>query len=258
MPRDGGAAAEAVLRVRKERLHSTMLVEILALLVFLAMGFALVSRDEMAAQPLLDKIAKLKRDLKERDEAIHDLNVRVRGLEIANEQLAVSLKRFARQHEGTVRANERIVVLPQDQFTAIATDLANKTALLEDKQQENADLRGRLEAAGKGGSDLPNCTVTSGLLISVDLQPGGSFAAHPLWQPSAGPAASQVPGLAELASGRNLGRAEFQRLAEQVQSWGRRQPTPCGFRARVKPRHSNLAQYLQQHRVVARYFYTAW
>lgn len=258
MPRDGGAAAEAVLRVRKERLHSTMLVEILALLIFLSMGFALISRDEMAVQPMLDQIAKLERDLRDRENQIRELKIRIRGLEIANEQLAVSLRRFAQDHKGPLRANDKIVVLPQDQFTAITTDLANKTALLEGKQQENANLRERLRATGKGGTDLPNCTVTSGMLISVELQPGGSFAAHPLWAASAAPAVRQVPGLNELASGRSLSRAEFQRLAEQVQGWGKQQPTPCGFRARVKPKHGNLDQYLQQHRVVARYFYTAW
>lgn len=258
MPLDGGAAAEAVLRVRKERLHSTMLVEILALLIFLAMGFALISRDELAVQPMVDKIARLEREIRDRDQQIRELKVRVRGLEIANEQLAVSLRRFAGQHRGTVRANDRIVVLPQDQFTSITTDLANKTALLEGKQQENATLRDRLRATGKGGTDLPNCNVTTGMVLSVDLQAGGSFAAHPLWGPSASEAVRKVPGLVELASGRSMSRAEFQRLAAQVQSWGKEQVTPCGFRARVKPRHGNLNQYLEQHRVVARYFYTAW
>ena len=148
------------------------------------------------------------------------------------------------------------MVLPQDQFTAITTDLAHKTALLEGKQAENAALLQKLN--GKGGSDLPNCTITPGLVISVDLLAGGSFAAQPLWAQSAASAVRTVPGLVELSSRRAMSRAEFQRLAQQVQNWGQAQKPQCGFRARVRERHSNLTQYKQQHRVVARYFYTAW
>jgi hypothetical protein len=233
-----------------------MLVEILALLVFLAMGFALVSRDEMATQPLAEKVERLERQLSERNKEIRELKVRIRGLEIANEQLANSLRRFAEQKTGPLPANAKVVVLPQDQFTSNMTDLANKTELLNGKQNENATLRAKL--AGRGGSDLPNCNVTPGLLIHVDLLAGGSFSAHPLWSANANGPAHKVPGLADLASGRALSKAEFERLARQVQSYGLQQVPQCGFRARVKERHSNLTQYKQQHHVVARYFYTAW
>jgi hypothetical protein len=258
MPRDAVSSTEAVLRVRKERLHSTMLVEILALLVFLAMGFALVSSDEQAAQPLLDRIRHLESDLADRDKQVRELQVRVRGLEIANGQLAESLRRFAQIKRGTLPANDRIVVLPQDQFASITHELANNRALLDERQNENASLRAKLTASGKGGSDLPNCPVTPGLIISVDLQANGSFAGHSLWSPSAIEKVRESPGLTQLASGRSLSRGEFQRLAQQVQNWGRSQTPQCGFRARVKAKHGNLNEYLDQHRVVAQYFYTAW
>lgn len=251
-------SAETLLRVRKERLHSTMLVEILALLVFLAMGFALVSRDELAAQPLADKADRLERLLAERDQQIRELEVRVRGLELANQQLAQSLRRFAGQSKGTLRANDRVVVLPQDQFQSLTTDLANKSSMIDERQRENARLRGQLAAAGKGGTDLPNCTVTPGFLVSVDLEGNGTFLVRPMWAGTAENAVRQVSGVTQLASSRSLGKAEFQRLAQRVQDWGRSRSVPCGFRARVKPKHGNLDSYLQQHRVVARYFYTAW
>jgi hypothetical protein len=258
MPRDAGGSAEAILRVRKERLHSTMLIEILTLLVFLSIGYALVSRAEMAAQPMLDKIARLEQEIRLKNHEIRDLRVRVRGLEIANAQLAESLRRFAAQLHGTLPANDRVVVLPQDQFTAITTELANKTALLDEKQRDNSGLRAKLVAAGKGGTDLPNCTVAAGLLLAVDLEGDGSFTGHPLWAATAVDRVRDVPGLSALATGRNLSRAQFQALAQQVQSWGRAQSPQCGFRVKVKAMHSNLSKYLDQHRFVARFFYTAW
>ena len=90
------------------------------------------------------------------------------------------------------------------------------------------------------------------------MQGDGTFVERPNWSPAAAPAVARVPGSIALASGRRVGRAEFQALAARMKQWGEAQSVPCGFRVRVRERHGNLALFQQQHRLVGRYFYPAW
>jgi hypothetical protein len=247
--------ADAVIRVRRERVHTTMLVEVLALLVFLAMGFAFVSRDEMALNPMIQRLEEMERRLQEQAKSLQEAVQRARELQLQNEQLQEALRRFAGQRNGTLPANDQLVI-PRQQFAELTADLANKNAIIETVQQSNAQLRERL--TGRGGSDLPNCPVTPGFLLTISLNGNGSFSVSPAWNSDAATAVARVDGAAALGSSSSLSSAQFRGLAERVKSWGRAQNPPCAFRVRVRTQHRSLELFQRQHRLVAQYFYTAW
>lgn len=247
------AAADALVRVRKERVHTTMLIELLALLVFLAMGFAFLSREERDVSRLTLLNEQLRVDLAESVARIGALEREKRQLRIQVALLEESLRRFQSEHGGTLVANDS-VVLSRRHFEEVSAGMSNNAAMLSESQMENALLRQQL---GRGGSDLPRCPVTPGYFVAIDLMDDG-FLVRPAWSANASVAASRVTGASALASARPLSRAEFQRLAGQVRNWGRAQQPPCAFRATVRRQHRNFELYDQQRRLAAQYFYTPW
>lgn len=239
--------AAASNQIRKERIHTTMLIELLALLVFMSMAYAFLSRDELRKDPLQAKVERLERELAE-------MKTENRRLERENAVLKDTVRRLIAEHDGTLRANPKMVTLPESQFKELTGELANKDQMLEERQRDNARLRAQL--AG-GGSDLPNCTVTAGFLVSIELLGDGSYLVKPNWADGAAPAVARLPGVDGFATSRPLSRAQFEAHARQLRDWGRDQSVACGFRARVTNRHSSLDLYKSQNRVVERYFYTA-
>lgn len=243
------AARSEILKIRKERVHSTMLVEVLALLIFMSMAFAFVLRDDaLRTNTWKQKYDKLEIELK----AVKRENVKLRRevveLERANRQLL-------RNITGTIPANDTLIIT-QDQWQELIARLANAEAIIEALEGENGGLRARLE--GRGGSDLPNCRVSpTSYIVRIDLSPGG-YSVTRRWPASSEPAAAQVPGLRELASGRTLSSGEFRRLAGQVKAWGRSQAVPCNFRADVYVHHSNMSAYRTQQSVIGDTFYATY
>ncbi|HEX6375460.1 MAG TPA: hypothetical protein VFZ91_07040 [Allosphingosinicella sp.] len=252
---DALAAAEAQLRLRKERIHTMMLIELLALLVFMAMGFAFVSRDEALANPVRDRIARLENLVAERDRRIAELESQARSLEAYNRELAESLRRLIDDPDRKLRANAGLVMLPKARLDELVAENRNKTELIAARQLENKQLRDRL---GRGGSDLPNCPVASGRIVEIQAYGDGGYGVTPLWSADAAPAASRVPGLVALTRAGRLSRAEFGRFAAQVKAWGATQTPACIFRARIVERHGNIERFKQQRRFADQYFYTAW
>ncbi|MDB5470309.1 MAG: hypothetical protein JWR84_1869 [Caulobacter sp.] len=252
---DAGSAATAA-ELRKERVHTTMLIEVLALLIFMAMAFAFLSRDESRHDRAMERIRELTEELDAAKRTIAAQRIEIRKLQLSNEQLAESLRRLAKMNNDTLRANDKLVVLPQSQLDELTGNIANKDAMLDERQKSNAALRAKLAQSQGGGTDLPNCTVTSGFLLSIELMGDGGFVVRQAWAPGADPVARSLPGALELTSGQ-MSVARFEAGAARLRDWGRAQSVPCGFRARVTNRHSNLDLYKRQNRIVERYFYTA-
>lgn len=248
------AAADALIRIRRERVHTTMLIELLALLIFLAMTFAFISRDEMAADPLQEKVEKLTRQVAKQDKQIRELRAQNRELVNVNRELATSIKRLLSTHSGTLAAND-LLTLTKAHFDEMVDDAANKGAILEARQKENAQLRAKL--AGNGGTDLPNCPVTPGFIVRIDALPGGGFSVSPLWAQNAQATAVKVTGLSVLATSTPMSVGAFRNFAGQIKAWGEHQAIPCGFRARMVARHGSLNQFISQQRIAAQYFYLA-
>ncbi len=255
MAEAAGSAVDHGLRIRKERIHTTMLIELLVLLVFLALAFAFVTKDESSVSSLQAKVDQLARDLGAARKQVSLLQLRNDELIAANRDLRQSLFRWMDRHQGTLAASDQPIVLPKSQFDKLTNRLGNADDMVKERQDENAKLRLQLAAARGGGTDLPNCPVTAGFLIKVDLYGDGALVVHPAWNPGAADSVSQVPGALALASGGRLSGPEFQSRAAGVAAWGRSLATPCGFRAQVTEHHSNLTLYKTQVRAVERYFY---
>jgi hypothetical protein len=251
-------AGEALLRIRRERVHTAMLIELLVLLVFLALAFAFVKDSEKRFDTLQEQLLAREREVAAARRQIRVLEVRNRILQGENEALGQSLRRFIRTHEGPLRANDRIVAVRAATFDAQVARITEAERIVEERQKENATLRATLAASGKGGSDLPPCTVASGRFIArIDLLPSGAIRVRPKWDPAAAAQVARVPGLAELASSREIDGAAFRRLARQVQAWGKNQPTPCGFYVEVYSQHARLDLYKRQFQLVGAHFYPA-
>jgi hypothetical protein len=252
------AAGDALIRVRRERIHTTMLIELLVLLVFLAMAFAFVKDSEKTFSRLQERLDAAERQLEQARSDIRRLEFDKRLLVEENESLQKSLRRFMAGHQGTLPANEKAVLIRQSTLDAQTARLSQAERIIEERQRDNAALRGKLAAAGRGGSDLPQCPIASGRFIArVDLLPSGGFRVSPKWPSDASAQVATVPGLVALASSRPLDTASFRRLAGQVQAWGKAQTVPCGFYVEVFSQHSQLQMYKKQYQAVGAYFYTA-
>jgi hypothetical protein len=245
------AHAEAQATIRKDRLHSTMLIELLVLMIFLALAYAFVTRDDFNVTSLQQKLEAITLRLKETQLELARTQRENIRLKRENALLQDSLNRWMQLPKDRLPANQQPVVMPKEEYER----LKNKEAMIDERQKENADLRAQLAQARGGGVDLPNCTVTASFLLSIDLRADGRLSAHPVWAAGAASAAQAVPGISDLASGRALSPAEFSRLAERVQAWGRSQPTPCGFRVQVQEQHRSLDLYKRQVKLVERFFY---
>jgi cell division protein FtsL len=252
------AAGDALVRVRRERIHTSMLIELLVLLVFLAMAFAFVRDSEKRFDRLQDKLNETQNKLDDAQREILKLNQEKRVLIVANRALSASLRRYIEGHTGTLRANDQMVTIPQTELEKQSGRLSEVEKMLVELQAENGALRAKMAASGHGGTDLPRCTVAAGsFIVRVDALAGGDFSVKPMWAEAASAKVSEVPGLVELASNRPISGAKFRQLAGQVQAWGKAQSIPCGFSAVVHNQHSQLELYKRQYQVVSAFFYTA-
>jgi hypothetical protein len=245
------------LRMRKERVQTTMLIELLSLLIFLAIAFAFVSKEEsertnpwkekydriaMELQHRKAEIAKLSRDLAK-------IRAQVRFLEEANRLLRASV-------DGPLAANDKRIMLTAVQLESLNARLINSEALLQERQIENGQLRARLD--GKGGTDLPRCAVAPGYLYKIEVSGADAYRVTANWPATAAEAVAKVTGAKALGQGRSLSRPQFEQLAAQVSHWGKTQSPQCGFTAVVIESHGNLTLYKIQQRTVGKYFYAAY
>lgn len=237
MPNADQVAQADLLRLRKERVHSTMLVEVLALLIFMAMTFAFVLRDDaLRTNPWKQKHDQVAAELK----LVKAENGQLRR---QNNELARINRQLLRGISGTIPANAMAIS---------AEDWAELLRKLEAAEAAADHWRGQVE--GRGGVDLPNCTgFGTNFIVRIDLV-GGGYQVTPKWPTSAGAAAAKVNGLTALASGRTLSTGEFRRLANQVKAWGRSQPQECNFRAEVFTRGGVIT--VAQQNIVGDAFYT--
>lgn len=256
------AAAEAAqIGIRRERVHTTMMIELFVLLVFMAIAFGFFQREESgpsALDTLRNTIAVLEQKLGERDAEVSDLRRQLRLMQQKYETVAEANRRLLNR-DITLQGNETIR-LSKKQYDELFEQL-NRVERERDAARATsgylqAELN-RLNAKdGRGGKDLPPCEVNTGYLVVIDFLPGGGVRVRPNWTAAEAPAVGAIPGLSHLASSRPLSIAEFRRYAGQVQAWGKSQrPIPCAFRARWTRLHGNADQADRQRRVVGQYFY---
>ncbi|MCE3288751.1 MAG: hypothetical protein K0R83_763 [Caulobacter sp.] len=245
--------ADAAARTRKDRIHGAMLIEVLVLLVFLAMTFAFLGKPRV--DPKDKQIADLKLEVSRLKRQVSELSVWALELEKANQSLAAELRRYKADPNSIPSASDRFATLEKLELRKLVADRANKSAIIDEQQKTIASQNARLRAAGKGGADLPPCSVTPGYLISVDLLAGGRFKARAAWTSDAAGAVSAVPGVQALVDAGPMSRDAFLERARPIYDWGRAQSVPCGFRAEVRETHGDLTLYKSQVSTVERFFY---
>jgi hypothetical protein len=226
-----------------------MLIELLALLIFLAFAFAFTLKEEADRNdPWKMKYDEVAAKLKMAEDKIDGLERQIRVLNLKIQSLEASIRRLVAAHDGPLSADDRLIPLPKAEYDK----LLNDKALLENLQAENAALRARLS---KGGSDRPNCLVTPGFLINVQLLADGNLRVSPAWTAAATANVASVTGAVELAKSGSIPPSQFLARAAVIDKWARRQAPACGFRARVSESHGNLDLYKRQVRAVEQYFY---
>jgi hypothetical protein len=244
------ADGHAAVQMRKERVHTTMLIEVLALLIFLAMAFAFVLKEEGdRANPWKEKHDRIMAQLQVAQKQVAGLRKEVRALEIKVDGLEESLRRFISAGRSPT-ANDQ-VVLSKREFDRLAAALANAEAIVVEQSKANDDLRGRI----KGGVGLAACTVTAGSLMRVRLLPDGNFRAEPAWAAGAADRARRIPGVAQLTSGQTLTAGQFRAHAAQVMQWGKSQSPKCMFRVRAIRGHNDAQRFNLQVKVLEGAFY---
>jgi hypothetical protein len=226
-----------------------MLIELLALLIFLAFAFAFAMKEEGdRLNPWKQKYDQIVVDLAAANATIKEQRHELRVLQAKVASLEASIRRLAAAHDGPLAANDKLIPLPKVEYDR----LLNDRALLAALQAENARLRARLN---HGGTDRPNCLVTPGFLISVELLADGALRVSPTWTAEARGNVAEVTGALALGEGGRMSSQQFAARASQVDQWARSQVPACGFRARVSESHGNLTLYKRQVRTVEQYFY---
>lgn len=249
------ASGDAAVRVRKERVHATMLIELLALLVFLAIAFAFILREEGdRLDPWKERAEQLEAQVSELQTEVAALKAEIASLQNTMTGYQQLIRRLMARPDSTLTANSDVIPLPREEAEGLLGGIANAQAINEELQRDNAELRRRL-AAARGGVDLPRCTVTPGYLLAVQFLGDGSYRVSPLWTQASAAVALTIPGAREMAAGGPFTRTQFLEHARRVSDWGKQQAIPCGFRVRVTEQHQNLELYKLQLMTVEQHFY---
>ena len=241
------AQAESI-RVRKERVHATMLIELLSLLIFLSMAFAFIQKEEALATPAQQQLGEARREIRELRAELRTLQARLIFLEEANRLLRSSI-------DGPLSPTDTRLALPEDFYEETADSIVNNQQLIDQLQRENESLRRRISG---GGTDLPRCLVAPGFLYRIYVGANDTYQVEANWPDTAQGAVEQVPQAVAFGTGRSMSRTEFMRTAEAIQAWGRSQSPACGFTVEVFARHENLRLYVRQQQTIGRFFYGAY
>lgn len=252
-------SGEALVRIQRERVNTSMLIEVLVLLVFLAMAFAFVKDNEKRLDNIQEQLEQEREKRRQAENEVKRLSAINERLIQENQALQRSLRRSLAQRDGTLLPNDQYVLVREKEFTEQVGISADLKRIVADQQKDIQQLNNRLNEQGRGGSDRPRCRVASGdYIVKIEMLAGGQYRVSPNWPSEAGPEVARVPGLIQLANSSSIGRGEFERLAAQMNKWGRDQSIPCGFYAVATLKHSSLSTYRQQQQVISRYFYAAW
>jgi hypothetical protein len=238
------------LRQRNDRIVTFTLIELLTQLVFVAMALGILLADAARKEfdPKRDIVAELRAQLaaevKHRTALEGDLAA-------ANDQVA-SLKRFVERLLGNRPAGE-LPAKPKD-IADIVAEAANREAVITAQQRVIADQTRRLS---HGGSDLPNCTVTPGYLLTVTLHGDGRYSTTAAWDTNAATVAARVPAVSAVVRRGELTQSEFESYAKEIKAWSSQQNPPCRFRVGLRSDHHNYDLFLRQQATVGNYFYAA-
>lgn len=200
---------------RRDRVLMISIVELLTILVFVAMTYALVNETDASLRP------NLERELRE-------ARARIEVLETENGKLQAERDMWRR----IALAARDLVGLPQN-------------ATPEEIERE---IRRRL-----GGSARGICASPSGTLIRVhlladgklDVEAGGGLRGAP-WTPEETAEAHAIPGFEALIAEPAMTQARFLELAAPLNEQGVHRAPPCGYRAETLSEHDGRRLAFEQ------------
>jgi hypothetical protein len=204
-----------VQRRRRERVLMFLLVELLTILTFIAMGFAFVTQNEL-------NIGRNYRD------ELAALEERHREVLAENRRLTEELEAVRRQLQQIIQALsiQRVIANPEE-----------FERWLEEQRQRT------LQA-------LPVCENPAGPLLAFEFLPNGDFRAV-----RAAATGEGAPDVGPILSQGAMSRSTLGEFARPLSDFGRDQRNPCRYRATAVARHENLRLYLRQMTTLRGYFY---
>jgi FtsZ-binding cell division protein ZapB len=248
-------------RIRRQQVVNFSMTELLLLVVFMAVAFAFLSKEEdLRDIPLIKKeLEEVKRENQRLQSEILNLKRERTALLEEREQLRSRVAELERRlkellPEGLPPApnNEPMAQIPESELKALRAQNRNLNQIAREFQAENGTLRRQLGGKGAG---LPKCIVTSGFLLNLALRGDGSISGTAAWDEAAGSVASKLPGLAVLSSGAALSRAQFTSAGNELIAWANSQETPCRFSVKLTRLHSDISVYENQLNEVEMFFY---
>lgn len=188
---------------RRDRLLMMTLIELLAIMVFVAMAYALASRNE--AEISTDWKAKYEASQRE----LADAKASIVELRAQVEEARAAAAALAQAYDG-----EPLPVNPDEAWAEV---LERARTASQTQQQQAAAQQARIAAAldGKGAFGVPRCPVPT-WAMTVLLYADDTLQAIPAWRPGEVTSVEQMPAIAELVGAGRISRDRFSALSSQV------------------------------------------
>jgi hypothetical protein len=246
-------------RLRRQQVVNLSMTELLLLVVFMALAFAFLSKEEdlrdipleleqvkQENQRLQSEILSLKRERTALLEEREQLRIRVAELERRLKELLP---------EGLPPApnNEPMAQIPESELKALRQQNRNLDQIARELRDENGMLKRQL--GGKGGEGPPKCNVTSGFLLNLDLRGDGSISGTPAWDHAAGSVVAKLPGIALLSSGAPLSGPQFVAARDELNKWADSQAQQCRFSVKARRLHNNISTFEYQLNLILNDFF---
>lgn len=218
-----------VVAVRRSQIVSLSLTELMLLLVFMAITFSFLAKEE--GQKEIPRIQ-------------HDLRIaeaRVRVLEREKAQLKADLHAERLRTADLERFIRSLGYDPRIVPNSGTVPSANRAA---------ADHH-----TGGNAPGLPRCHNTTGFLFTFAFQADGRIRGMPAWDGTATSTIGNLPGIATIASGKSLSLGEFRSAASKLVSWLDTQNEPCRYSVKVFHETTNISVYESQLSAVEKFFY---
>jgi hypothetical protein len=253
-------AMDEVARIRRQQVVNLSMTELMLLLVFMAITFSFLSKEEGLTEVTLFQ--------KERDEAralnvllrahISELDLQIRELvrERDEEQRkAMELDRRLREllPEATAPSPNpaHVVSIPQVQLDGLNNRVVVQNRVIAGRDAEIADLRKQIGGKAPG---LPTCSVTSRNILSFLFRADGMIVGARAWDSEADSVANNLPGMSVLASGMPLTHDSFAAAAKALSDWGRAQNPSCALSVLVRHDLTSAKEYDRKLDLVQRFF----
>lgn len=217
--------------VRRAQIVSLSLTELMLLLVFMAIAFSFLAKEEG-----LREVPRVQAQLNDALSKIESLNTK-------NAVLEKNLKTMTDKAERLERFLERIGV--------------DSTTLTPHGNTISFDPTHTYVLSTTGGKapGRPLCALKSVYLISFELLPDERISGSPTWDPVVDKSVADLAGVSVLASGQPLSISTFETAARQLQNDSVLRRSGCVFAAKATRKTNDADAFDAELSSVERFFY---